>query len=184
MSAWLLLATLASAQDGLSIEEALTQAVGASETVELALAAVDRARGDRWRARSAVLPQLSFTAGYTHTFKSEFDRLFESSAGPSLPFGQDNTWRAGFTANQPLFGGGRAGAGLRIATAGTVSAQAGLESAHASAALTAAQAYFDAALADRLLEIARETARQADATLEETRLGNEVGRKPDFELLR
>jgi outer membrane protein len=186
VSAWWLLASLSHGQDGLSLDEALNRAVGESETVELALAAVERARGDRWRARAAWLPTLAFTAGYTHTFKTEFDRLFEDvpGGGGSLPFGQDDTWRATFSLNQPIFGGGRAAAGSRIASASTLAADAGVSSAHAAAALSAAQAYFDAALADRLLQIAQETAAQATQTLEETRLANEVGRKPPFELLR
>jgi outer membrane protein TolC len=172
-------------EQGLTIDQALARAVGESETVELALAAVDRARGDRWRARAAYLPQLTFSAGYTHTFKSEYDRLFPDTGGaPSLPFGQADTWRTGFSLLHPIYGGGRAAAGVKIAAAGTVAADAGVESAHAEAALSTAQAYFDAALADRLLEIAKEARTQAEQTRDDTRLANEVGRKPDFELLR
>ena len=180
----LLIAALASADDGLSIDAALTRAVGESEAVELALAAVDRAAGERWRARASLFPVVQFTTGYTHTFKSEFDRLFPDTGAPSLPFGQAETWRTGFGLTQPIFGGGRASAGLKIAAASALSADAGVDAAHAQAALSAAQAYFDAALADRLLEIARDAFVQAEATRDNTRLANEVGRKPDFELLR
>lgn len=71
--------TSVSAQDAatgrrLSLDEALRLALPASENLGLARAAVARARGDEQRARSEFLPQLSASASYTRTLKSQFDR--------------------------------------------------------------------------------------------------------------
>lgn len=106
------------------------------------------------------------------------------SGGFELPFGQDNTWRAGFTVSQGIYGGGRAAAMSKIAQAGTHAADVGLESARAAVALDTATAYYDAVLSDRLLEIATSSLAQAEATLSQTELGQSVGRQPEFDLLR
>ena len=207
----------------LSIEDALARAVGESQAVAIAGAGVDRSVGQRWSAVSGALPQLSLTASYTRTFKTEFDRFFAAPAATtpevptgtttvptpttgtgtgtgtepdpsggsvgasplaSLPFGQPNSYRVSFTLNQPIFGGGRLGAGLAIAGLGRDAADLTLDSAKAAAALDTARAYYDAALADRLLQIANETLAQATRTANETKLAYDVQRLPEFELLR
>ncbi len=57
----------------LSLEDALELAEGASENVGIARAAVERARGERKRARSDYFPQLTGSAIYTRTLESQFD---------------------------------------------------------------------------------------------------------------
>jgi outer membrane protein TolC len=54
----------------------------------------------------------------------------------------------------------------------------------ASLQFDVARAFYDAALADRLLAIAESVSQQASATLDQTRLAFEAGRQPEFELLR
>ena len=56
----------------LSLEEAVARAVGQSEEVRLARAAVDLAEAQVTAARSAALPQLDATVAYTRTFESAF----------------------------------------------------------------------------------------------------------------
>jgi outer membrane protein len=46
------------------------------------------------------------------------------------------------------------------------------------------QAYYDAALADRLVTIAEATLAQADTTLRQVRLAQQVGNQPEFDVLR
>ncbi|HEY7682800.1 MAG TPA: TolC family protein [Gemmatimonadales bacterium] len=84
----------------LSLEDALELAVPASDGVAIARADVRRAEGEVKRVRADLLPQLTGTASYTRTIKSQFnlgsgrvdstattscDRF---SADPSLPIGQ------------------------------------------------------------------------------------------------
>lgn len=194
----------------ITIEDALRRAVDANESVRVAEAQVTQAGGQQSVARSGYLPQINAALTYQRTFATEFDDLFggfaggtgttnpytgttytpgtttpdDGGGGASLPFGQPNTWRFGFTVNQNVFGGGRVWALTRIAAAGRRSAEIGLESARASAVLDTAQAYYDALLGDRLLEIAQGSLEQAQATLRQTELSQTVGRQPEFDLLR
>jgi outer membrane protein TolC len=101
-----------------------------------------------------------------------------------LPFGRRNTYRVSLAFSQNLYSGGRIGAQSAIATAGVDAAELNFSSARAQLLLDVVRAYYDAALADRLVEIAEGTYRQADATLAQTRLGYETGSLPEFELLR
>jgi outer membrane protein TolC len=54
----------------------------------------------------------------------------------------------------------------------------------AQVTLTVTQAFYDAALSDRLVAIAESGYEQAAAAYEQTRLAYEAGRQPEFELLR
>ena len=46
------------------------------------------------------------------------------------------------------------------------------------------QAYYDASLAERFVDIAAATLEQAGATLKRTQIGFEAGTQPEFEVLR
>jgi outer membrane protein TolC len=180
----------------LSIEDALQISQIEGEAVVVAEAAVGRAVGDRWRSTAEFLPSLNLAASYTRTFASEFDQLFVTptpgtptqGAGGipdvELPFGQDNAWRVDFQLVQPVFAGGRAIAQSRLVTASRTIADLGVDAAKATIALEVARAYYDAALADRLLQIAKDTLVQSEETEEQTRLSWELGRTPEFDLLR
>lgn len=92
---------LVPAPRSLSLDEALDLAVPASDAVGLARADVTRAEGEVKRARADLLPQLSGTASFTRTLKSQFSSSSRSTvdttatsfcnrfAGdPSLPIGE------------------------------------------------------------------------------------------------
>jgi outer membrane protein TolC len=100
-----------------------------------------------------------------------------------LGFGSENTWQYGFSVSQSLFSP-RIGAQNRIAEAGRTRAEIELNTQRAQLALDVTQAYYDAALADRLVTIAEATLAQADTTLAQTRLALQVGNQPEFDVLR
>ena len=102
----------------------------------------------------------------------------------SLPFGQKNQYRLGLDASQILFAGGRIQAQTRAARASQRSAQIGMSAQEAQLTLDVTQAYYDAALSERLLLIARGTLLLADSTYEQTRLARQVGAQPEFDVLR
>jgi outer membrane protein len=102
----------------------------------------------------------------------------------SLPFGRKNQYRLGLDASQILFAGGRIRAQTRAARAAERSARIGLTAQQAQLTLDVTQAYYDAALADRLLLIAQGTLRLADSTYDQTRLARQVGAQPEFDVLR
>ncbi len=212
----------------LSLAEALDIAERESESVGLAQSDLARAEGERRRARSAYFPQLSGSASYTRTLRSQFSALQDedgetpapvpeqcdafvprpglpieerldsleaalqcaSSADPfaglagDLPFGRENSYRFGLSFSQTLFSGGRVTGQTQAANAGVRSATLGLTAARAQLLLDVTQAYYDAALGDRLVAIAQATLEQSDTTLSQTRLAQQVGNQSEFELLR
>jgi outer membrane protein TolC len=220
--------TPASSPRLLSIEQALDLAERESETVGLARSELAQARGERRRAISAYFPQLTGSASYTRTLRSQFSALQSDSGGASaptpedcdpfvprpglpiaqrldsleaavecasnanpfaglgedLPFGRENTYRLGLSFSQTLFSGGRVSGQSRAAEAGVRGAELGLTSAEAQLLLDVTQAYYDAALGDRLVAIATATLEQADTTLSQAQLAREVGNQSEFDLLR
>jgi outer membrane protein TolC len=176
----------------LSLSDALRIAETASEDVGIARAATDRAHGEQLRARSELFPQVFASIGYTRTLASQFEAVAEESpAGDStgfdfssLPFGQRNNWTLGLDVQQTVFAGGRVSAQTRMASAGRRIAETSLTSARAQLVLDVTEAYYDAALADKLVAIAVSTLEQAETTLRHTQLARQVGNQPEFELLR
>jgi outer membrane protein TolC len=101
-----------------------------------------------------------------------------------LPFGRENQWSFGLSASQSLFTAGRLAAQQRAAGAAAQSAGVALRSVQADTRLTVAEAYFDALLADRFVEIASATLEQQERVLDQTTLMQRVGTRPQFDVLR
>jgi len=220
----------------LSLDEALQIAERQSESVQIARAGVDRARGQLMQARSQYLPQLSGSLNYTRTLKSQFEVLQESQeeAGPNVPpapsgdtttyfqpctrylagagatqadrlagleqfsrcsnsggidftkvgFGAKNQYQLGLTGSIEVFSGGRVQAQNAAAHAGRRAADIEVTAQRAQLHLDVAQAYYDAALADRLVDIADSSLVQTEEALRQTSLAREVGNQSEFDLLR
>lgn len=136
----------------------------------------------------------SFTADPTLPIEERLDSLESAlecqslqnpfAAFKDLPFGRPNQYNLGLQASQTLFAGGRIAGQAAAAAAGVHSAEIALASAKARTLLDVTQAYYDAALADRLLAIADSTFRQAERTYANTKLGYDVGNIAEFDLLR
>jgi outer membrane protein TolC len=183
--------TAESATRALSLADALALAEGAGEGVRVAEAEVERAQAQRRQARSERFPQLDASGSYSRTLRSEFEDIsfdFGDDAGSGdlgdLPFGQRNQYRLGLVLNQTLWSAGRIGAQTRAADAGLAAARTGLAATRAELALDVTQAYFDALLLDRLVNISQATLEQADRAYEQTKLARQVGNQSEFELLR
>ena len=102
----------------------------------------------------------------------------------SLPFGQANQYNFGLSLSQNLFSGGRVGAQARAADAGRRSAEIELTAQRAQIILDVTQAYYDAALADRLVAITEASYDQTERVFQQTQLAKNVGNISEFELLR
>lgn len=182
----------------LSLDEALALAEARNESVLIAESGVRRARGAEAQARSQRLPQLTGTASYDRTLKSEFEGIFDAdsfggsgngsgtdeNAFADLPFGQPNAYRLGLSFTQLVYAGGREFALQRQALLGRENATLALGSTKAQLALDVAQAFYDAALADRLVAIAEETLAQASRTFDQTKAKRDAGLVSEFEQLR
>jgi outer membrane protein len=99
-------------------------------------------------------------------------------------FGSKNQYQLGLTGSVNLFTGGRVSAQNAAAVAGRRSADIELTAQRAQLRLDVAQAYYDAALADRLVAIAESSLVQTEEALRQTSLARQVGNQSEFELLR
>ena len=99
-------------------------------------------------------------------------------------FGAPNQYQLGLTGSLNLFTGGRVTAQNTAAAAGRRSANIELTAQRAQLELDVAQAYYDAALADRLVDIADSSLVQTEEALRQTSLAREVGNQSEFDLLR
>jgi outer membrane protein TolC len=99
-------------------------------------------------------------------------------------FGAKNQYIFGLSFSQSVFSGGRNAGQNTAATAGRRSAEVEVTSQRAQLALDVTQAYFDAVLADRLVDIADTTLAQTEELLRQTQLSKRVGNTSEFELLR
>jgi outer membrane protein len=99
-------------------------------------------------------------------------------------FGAKNQYTLGLAFSQNVFSGGRNSGQNAAATAGRRAAEVELTAQRAQLALDVTQAYFDAVLADRLVEIADTTLAQTNELLRQTTLARRVGNTSEFDLLR
>lgn len=106
------------------------------------------------------------------------------AAFSSLPFGQANQYQLGLSVSQNLFTGGRVSAQNAAAAAGQRAAGIELTAQRAQIILDVTQAYYDAALADRLVFITDASFSQTENVLRQVSLNKTVGNVSEFELLR
>jgi outer membrane protein TolC len=160
----------------------VARAAPASGNLTAERASVDAARAKVDEAKSGRFPQATASASYNRTVKSEFEEI--EFMGEKLPFGQRNVWRAGLVVSQMLWDGGRTRAGIDQARAGVDGSQLGLRSLETQVVLQVAEAYYDAALAQRQVDIASASLELAETTLAETQLNHREGAAPEFDVVR
>jgi outer membrane protein TolC len=97
------------------------------------------------------------------------------AAFSSLPFGQANQYQLGLSVSQNLFSGGRVSAQNEAAQAGKRSADIELTAQRAQNILDVTQAYYDAALADRLVSITESSFNQTENVLKPVQINRMVG---------
>jgi outer membrane protein TolC len=191
-----------------SLEDALRIGARISHTVKTAEAGVLRAQGGQYQARSQYLPQLNGSLSYQRILQSQFaaiansaDTTSKSGSGSSggsgssssgtteisalsKIFAAPNTMILGVTLTQNLFTAGRASSAVQGARAARTSAEIALDAARAQVSLDVAQAYFDAVASDKLVEIEDSTLAEAERTLQQTTVSQQVGAAAEFDLLR
>jgi outer membrane protein len=173
----------------LSLEDALRIGSGESEAVWVAEAGALRSVGTEIVSRSGFYPQVSGSAAYTRTLRSQYDGIFNTSGTQgtglqNLPFGQKNQYTLGLTLSQFIFDGGQTLTRLRAAEARRRSSEVNVDSARAESLLDVTSSYFDALLADRLVEIAEASLAQQEEILRQTDVAFKVGDKSEFEQLQ
>jgi len=185
----------------LTLEDAFRLAEPASDDVRIAQNAVTRSKGQFYQARATVLPQLTATANFQHQIQNQFAsvlRRFAQPPDPNAPpdttpvpfnpigviFGAENQIIFGLQASQPLYLDGRFALASRVAKANEDASRFGLRTARAKLRYDIASAYFDALIAEKLLQIAESSLVQVSRTLRQTTLQRQVGAVAEFDLLR
>ena len=102
----------------------------------------------------------------------------------SVGFGAPNQWTFGLNFSQNVFAGGRISGQYQAANASVNAATIEVAAQRAQLALDVTQAYYDAALADRLVSIQEAALTQTDEVLRQTRVARQVGNQAEFDLLR
>jgi outer membrane protein len=102
----------------------------------------------------------------------------------NLPFGQANAYSATLSGSQPLFSGGRLGAGLRIADEYLSAARFQLQEQTADIELQVRSAYYRARLAQELVGISQAAVEQAQRFLASERLRLSSGVGSELDVLR
>ena len=174
----------------LTLDQAVQRALDRSFAMRLARADVLDADGQVREAFSAALPQVTGTLTYTRQFASIYKGLGgtdTSSLGglfKNTPFGAPNAWNFQIQATQTLWSGGKVGSGLSAARAARNIAALGASETTAEVSFQVKQAYWNAALQSRLLEIASENLDQARAQLRQVQLFRQAGTRAEYDLLR
>ncbi|HEY0372196.1 MAG TPA: TolC family protein [Thermoanaerobaculia bacterium] len=167
----------------LSVDEAVCRGLTVGEEIQLSASVVDEAKQQVKAAYAAALPQIDAAVSYNRTIRSPYGS-FDLGEGVSLPFGQANTWVAQVTINQTLYAAGKIGAGVRIAKEYAGSAEANAKEEQQTIGLAVREAYYDAALAKQMAEIAENSGRLMDEELERARLLKKAGNASELDLLR
>ena len=102
----------------------------------------------------------------------------------NLPFGQANSYVLSGSVSQPVYSGGRVGAGLAIAREYLDASRLGLQESLADIELQVQNAYFRALLAAELEGISRAAVAQAESFLRQERLRLEAGEASDLDAMR
>lgn len=185
----------------LSLDDAFRLAEPNSDDVRIAQNAITRAKGQYYQARASVLPQVNATANYSHQIQNQFaaiTRRFAQPVDPTLPpdtttqafnpisllFASPNNITLGLTASQPLYLDNRFGLASRVAKANESVAALGFRTARAQLRYDIAQAYFNAVITEKFVQIAESTLVQTERTLSQTTLQRQVGTVAEYDLLR
>lgn len=99
-------------------------------------------------------------------------------------FGAANAWTFGLSVSQNVFAGGRILSQNQAATASLRAASIEIAAQRAQLALDVTEAYYDAALADRLVSIQETALGQTEEVLRQTRVARQVGNQSEYDLLR
>ena len=162
----------------LSIADAVTLGLRVADEVRLSDAQADISQAQYDVARSALLPQLRVTSGYTRTFASA------RSSAVSAVFNQPNTYTVAAALSQTFFQGGKL---FNTARAAGDLAQASRLSAQEQRALFNVgiqRAYLDALLADRMVALQQTNVSLAEARLTQVEQFQTAGRAAQYDVLR
>ncbi len=155
----------------LSLSQAVRLALQRNEDVKIAESELDKARGRKKEAYSAVLPNITGQAGYTRNVLRPvifFPNPDNSDEVLKIEIGEKNEFLMSVFFQQPIYAFGRIGGALRIADYYLRSSEKDLTAARQQVVLDTKEAYYRVLLADAALAISRQALGQTRRHLDET----------------
>jgi outer membrane protein len=177
----------ASADEVLTLDQALRSARAHQPALELARGNLIAAQGQSDNARAPLLPQLNGTASYnraTNNFVYTPGGTVNPDAPPPPPpsFNTKPLWRFALSANQLLYDFGESINKWRAAEAGAQAQGESVRSAEVQVAYNARAAFFTARAAKDLVGVAQESLANQERHLGQIKGFVEVGSRPEIDL--
>ena len=181
-----LLALPAAAQDRITLEDAVQQAIGRHQDVGKAVAAADALKGKVREVRSQALPDIKFVSNAMRgrdpslLNASGLDKFPEELRDALVPSAV-NLFDYAITVKQPLFTQGRVGTALRLASIEAEGAVSEIDRAQQDVALATVKAFYDVLWAERYRDLLAQTQEQKKlhAAMARTRYENGVATEVD-----
>ena len=177
----LALLALGQASPGETLDGAWDAALTSQQQIAAATAERDAAGYDLAQARSARLPQLGVTGGYTQLDTAPGFSLGGLNTGPV--FDGDDFVSAGAQISLPLYAGGAIRSGIQAAEFGARAAEGQLETVIQNIKLGVAEHYMAVLRAESAVEVASSYVASLTSHTDDTRNRYEVGAVPQNEYL-
>jgi outer membrane protein TolC len=162
----------------LSLPDAITIALRASDEVRLSAMLVEIADAQFGTARATSLPQLRLNTSYTHAWENA------RANAVGQVFNQPNSYNASFTLSQTLFQGGRIIAGMRSASNTRAATHFDEQEVRARLTVDVQRAYLQVLFAMRMLSIQNQNLTLAASRAVQVQQLLTAGRAARYDVLR
>lgn len=168
----------------LTLETAIALALRNNDDMRLAEQDRLRAREEIREGWSSALPDIRVSSGYDRSWVLP-TFVFDTPEGQqSFTIGTPNNLTSVLTFQQPLYSSGKVSAALRAARAFRDFASEGYTLSAQAVAAQAETAFYDAMLAESLVDVTQEALRLARANLSQVESLKRAGRVSDYDLFR
>ena len=186
----------------LTLEKSVELALENNPGLKMAEKELAKAKAGIWESYSTILPQLSASANFQHSWEIQktiipnFLKPMLAPIAPMIPeleqmpdfiemsFGLGNTFTYGLTLTQPLYLGGAGIAGIKISYAARRAAEQSLEAKRQDLIFQTADAFYACLLAQEIVAVQQEALAQAEANLDNVVKKYNVGAASDFDKMR
>ena len=175
----LALAGTLSAQQPITLDEAIARSLQVHPAMAQARAGLDNAGVSHRAAWGSFLPSLSLSSGASTNSSQRFDAATQRTVS-----GASESYNAGLSLSYSLFNGGQRFADMDRARADIASADADLENQRFGVVLQTKDLYFAALRQADLLEVARASVTRAEESLQNTRRRTQLGSGTRSDTLR
>ncbi len=183
---WSLSGTPGQAQLSLSLQDAVSLALERNEDVLIAKTTFESSKARIREAIADALPNISATALYVRNIQRPVFFFPNPITGEQTAFriGSKNAYSAVINLQQPLYLAGKVGKALKVAKLFRKFNEEGYRATRGDVVLAVTDAYYQVLLAQKLVEINRQTLQQSRQHLENARLLYQQGQVAEFDTLR